>query len=261
MLLDAKSSSLRGRWYTGAYDEIGVDVVLRRIGSDIHISGTDKARLPAGKTGEVKLYGANFPADLKASEINFGPGIQVTGMTVSPTILTLRLSAASSAPVGYRDATIRGKTAPRVLAVFNTIDYLRVLPEHGMARLGGVTYPKGFQQFEAIAYSIGPDKRQGTADDVELGAVPARWSLEEFNATLNDDDVQFVGAINPDTGFFTPNIEGPNPERSQNGNNYGDVQVVATYEGEGTAKPLTSKSMLIVTVPLYAIWAQRGVTP
>ncbi len=29
-------------------------------------------------------------------------------------------------------------------------------------------------QFEAIAYSNGPDEKPNTADDIELGAVPAK---------------------------------------------------------------------------------------
>ena len=39
--------------------------------------------------------------------------------------------------------------------------------------------------------------KPNTADDIELGHVPATWSIEEFPVTINDDDVKFVGKIFP----------------------------------------------------------------
>lgn len=148
--------------------------------------------------------------------------------------------------------------ARQALAIFDRIDYIRVLPEQGMARLGGVSFPKQFQQFDAVAYHSGADKRPNTADDIELGPVPVTWSIEEFPVTINDDDVRYVGTIDT-RGFFTPNVEGPNPERSGSRNNFGDVRVVGTYSGEGTPKALKGTSHLIVTVPLYVRWAQMEI--
>ena len=87
-----------------------------------------------------------------------------------------------------------------------------------------------------------------------------RWALEEYQSTLNDDDVRFVGNIDQ-TGLFTPNIEGPNPERRGNANNYGDVNVVATYSGEGAERPVQARGRLIVTIPLYVVWEQQEVLP
>ena len=97
-----------------------------------------------------------------------------------------------------------------------------------MARVGGVTFPKAFAQYEAHAFDNGADKRADTPDDIDLGIVDANWSLEEFAAIYDDEDVEFVGEIQ-DTGRFTPNIEGPNPARRGSRNNIGDVYVVATY--------------------------------
>jgi len=262
MLLSSDLETLRGRWFTGSYDELGMEVFLRRAGQDIQVSGTDKPSLIVGKPATLKVYGSNFPADLTVRDVDLGPGIKVNTVRPSPTILTLDVSVANDAVPGYRDAVVRGKSARRVLAVFDRIDYLRVLPEHGMARLGGDPgpHPKGYQQFEAVAYHNGPDKTPGTADDIELGAVPVQWAIEEHIATLNDDDVRFVGSIDQ-KGFFTPNIEGPNPERRGNGNNYGDVNVVATYSGQGAERPVQARSRLIVTIPLYVIWQQQEVLP
>jgi quinohemoprotein amine dehydrogenase len=122
-----------------------------------------------------------------------------------------------------------------------------------MARLGGSTFPKQLQQFEAVALASGPDGKAGTPDDLLLGPVDVKWSLEEYTATFGDDDLKFVGAIDA-TGLFTPNVDGPNPERSGSRNNVGDVWVIAELPGEGTARPLRARGHLLVTVPVYMNW-------
>jgi quinohemoprotein amine dehydrogenase len=119
-----------------------------------------------------------------------------------------------------------------------------------MARVGGANFPKQLQQFEAVGINFGPDGKADTPDDLNLGIVDAKWSLEEYTATFADDDTQYVGAID-DHGLFTPNLDGPNPKRSGNRNNVGDVWVVAEYPG---AKALRGRAHLLVTVPLYMAW-------
>lgn len=256
MMLSSDLEGMRGRWYSGAYDEYGMDVVLRKAGRDIVVSATDQAKLMAGRSVTLKIYGTNFPNDLKAADIDFGPGTTVSNVRTTPSIVTADVAVDAKATVGYRDLLVRGKVARRALAVFDHIDYIRVLPEQGMARLGGVVFPKQFQQFDAVAYHNGADKVPHTADDIELGAVPVKWSMEEFAVTIGDDDIRYVGTIDPVRGLFTPNVEGPNPERKNSTNNYGDVRVVGVYTGEGAAKPLRATSHLVVTVPLYVRWVQ-----
>ena len=134
---------------------------------------------------------------------------------------------------------------------------MKVLPQAGLARVGGANFPKQLQQFEAVAYANGADGKPDTKDDVELGPVEAGWSLEEYTATYEDDDKDFVGAIDPASGLFTPNLDGPNPKRRHNANNYGDVWVVATYP---QSKPIKARAHLLVTVPLYIKWDQAEVS-
>ncbi len=128
-----------------------------------------------------------------------------------------------------------------------------------LARLGGVKYPKGYWQFEAIGYFRGPDNKPQTADDLPLGAMDAEWTVEEFPAIYDDDDKDYSGKLSA-TGLFTPAIEGPNPKRKHSRNNYGDLWIVATIKQQDKdAKPLTARSYLIVTVPLYMKWDQPEV--
>ena len=118
-----------------------------------------------------------------------------------------------------------------------------------MARVGGANFPKGYQTFEAVGYNNGPDNQSGTEDDLKLGRIDVSWSLEEYSAALNDDDIDFVGSISA-KGVFTPALDGLNPERTGDRNNIGDVWVLAIYHTpEG--KTLRARAHLLVTVPLY----------
>ena len=100
---------------------------------------------------------------------------------------------------------------------------------------------------------------------MELGLVDALWTIEEFTATFNDDDKDFVGEIDAETGLFTPNVDGPNPKRKNNANNFGDVWVVAAYprgagrDSASNARPVKGRAHLLVTVPIYMIFDQPTV--
>jgi len=145
--------------------------------------------------------------------------------------------------------------------VFKQISRIKVTPLAGLARVGGNVFPKQLQQFDAIAYYNGPDGKPDTDDDIEIGRVNATWSLEEYGVTYDDDDVKFVGTVDQ-TGLFTPNLDGPNPARSSNRNNVGDIWVVASYQpADKTARPLKARAHLVVTVPLYVKFAPWKVQP
>ena len=174
---------------------------------------------------------------------------------VTPDVAAVVVDVAATAPIGVRDLFVSGSARQRALAVFDRVDRIAVKPDWGMARVGGVGFPKALAQFEAWGYSNGPDGRGDTPDDVELGLVDVHWSLEEYTATYGDDDVKFVGSINERTGRFTPNIDGPNPARAGQRNNVGDVWVVARHDvGASADKPAATyraRAHLLVTVPLY----------
>jgi quinohemoprotein amine dehydrogenase len=127
-----------------------------------------------------------------------------------------------------------------------------------MARAGGGNFPKGLQIFEAIGWNDGPDGEPETDDDLSLGRVDVIWRVEEYTATFDDDDAQFVGSLGAD-GVFTPALDGPNPERSGNRNNVGDVWVVATHR-TSSGEELSARAHLVVTVPLYLRWEPWRVT-
>jgi quinohemoprotein amine dehydrogenase len=199
----------------------------------------------------VTIYGANLPA-AAPGDVSFGPGITVRGVTRSaPEELVVRLTVDSAAHTGARDLFVAGAAQRSAVVVYDRVDRIRVAPQAGMARVGGVRFPKQFARFEANGFLNGADAKPETADDIEIGPVPVMWGIEEYGVTFKDDDVAYVGAIDS-TGLFTPNVDGPNPQRRGNRNNIGDVWVVATYRPDGSpARPLRARAHLVVTVPLY----------
>lgn len=264
MFVSRDWTTMEGRWFWGAYDEFGIDVTLRRITAEPLIAGVNPTALKSPSTGaQVHVYGANLPADIKRDEIDFGPGITVKRIvSARADDVTVEVDVATGAANGYRDISLRRYFAARAVAVFDKIDYIKVTPEAGMARVGGMNFPKQFQQFETLAYNRGPDGKPQTADDVSLGVADVEWSIDEFPATFDDDDKDYVGSLGSN-GLFTPAVDGPNPKRKKGVNNYGDVWVVATLKSQDAAKdaqPLKARSYLVVTVPLYVKWDQPEVS-
>ena len=264
MFIERDLRRMSGRWFSGAYDEIGPDVTLRRVGGDPVLTGVFPRAAARGAELEVRLFGAGLTAaatpggaageaaGTEPAALDFGPGGRVLSVGAGSDgsedgSLVARVHVAADAPVGARDLYAFGATLAEALVVHDGVDRITVTPETGMARVGGGNFPKGLQTFEAIGWNDGPDGEPETDDDLRLGRVPAEWSLEEYAATYGDDDLAFVGSIEPD-GTFVPAMDGPNPEREGSRNNVGDVWVVATHTGAGE---LRARAHLLVTVPLY----------
>jgi quinohemoprotein amine dehydrogenase len=252
-----------GRWFWGEYQEFGVDVKLQRASADPTLVGVDRTMLKQGSQGNrVRLIGDNLPAQVVPADLELGSGVTVRRIiSHSPSEVVAEVDVASNAVPGKRDIVFRRSVLESAIAVYDRVDYIKVLPEASLAHLGSDVHPKGYQQFEAVAYQRGADDKLHTADDVELGPIDVNWSVEEYLSVYGDDDKEFVGALSP-TGLFTPALDGPNPKRKFSRNNYGDVWAVATAKDEKDkdGKPLTGRSYLVVTVPTYVRWDQPEVS-
>ena len=264
MMVSRDGNRMRGRWFWGGYDEFGIDVTLARVGPQPAVLGTDLYSLQSPTPQrELRIFGANLPTNLNASDVDLGAGITVTRVVrATPSVATVEVAVDKGLPSGIRNVSIGSATAVKALAIYDKIAYIQVSPDASMARLGGGIAAKQYTQLEAIAYAAGPDGKKNTADDVALGPVNARWSLEELYSTPDDDDIKYVGSLN-DSGLFTPNIEGPNPARKKQSNNFGtnnwgDVWVDAAYDVDGVT--LKSKSFLVVTIPQYVRYDQPEVS-
>ncbi|MBV8843603.1 MAG: quinohemoprotein amine dehydrogenase subunit alpha [Bryobacterales bacterium] len=256
----------QGRWFWGEYQEFGVDVTLKRATPEPTLLTIDRYSVKTGSQGQqLRLIGSNLPAQVAVGDLDFGSGITVKSIAShTSTEIVAQLDVASTAVPGKRDVSFRNSVLEGALAVYDKVDYIKVLPEASLARLGGDSkspHPKGYQQLEVMAYHRGEDGKLRTGDDIELGPIDVSWSIEEFYSVFGDDDKEFVGTLDGH-GLFTPNLDGPNPQRKFSRNNYGNVWVVATAKNEKDkdGKPLVGKSYLVVTIPTYIRWDQPEVT-
>lgn len=256
-------STAEGRWFWGEYQEFGFDVKLVRASLEPTLISVAQYSLKAGsKNAQVRIRGDNLPADIEASDLDLGAGVKVNKIVShTKTELIADVDVAADAVSGKRDVELGRSVLQNAFAVYRHVDYLSVTPDTALAHLGSDVHPKGYQQFEAVAFENGADGKPHTADDVDLGPVDADWSVEEFMAVYGDDDKNFVGHLS-ETALFTPASDGPNPERKFSRNNYGDVWVVAKARNEKDkeGKPLTGRSYLVVTVPTYIKWDQPEVS-
>ena len=262
MFVSPDQSAAEGRWFWGQYQEFGFDVKMQRASADPTLIGADRTLLKTGSQGtKVRLIAESLPAQVAAADLDFGTGVTVKRIVShTPTELVAEVDVAADAVPGKRDIAFKRSVLQSAIAIYDRIDYIKVSPDSALAHLGSERHPKGFQQFEAVAYQRGADGKLHTADDVELGPIEANWSVEEFYSVYGDDDKEFVGSLSKN-GLFNPASDGPNPQRKFSRNNYGDVWIVATAKDEKDkdGKPLTGKSYLVVTVPAYMQWDQPEV--
>lgn len=287
MVLSEDWKRMRGRIFAGEYHELGIDVELVRYSEATQILAVDDAALMIPSEERwVTITGANFPDELETTDFHLGQGVEITEVDRdSDEVVKLKLNVDREAEQGTRYLSFRAQRGSVEFTLYDTIDYIRISPGQGLARVGGSFRPGQMERFEAIAMNRGRDDKPYTDDDFEVRVVDASWSLEEFPVRENDDDVQFVGQIDADTGVFTPAADGPNPERRWKANNIGDVYVVAVCtlnvqkvekpkddeDGEDDAekeessesepapivmedREFRARGHLIVTVPIYVNW-------
>jgi quinohemoprotein amine dehydrogenase len=261
MMLSKDESEMTGRWFWGTYQEFGMTVSIQRALDSPAVLGVDVDALKAGTSDNtVQIFGAHLPSSVAASDVDLGPGVTVTKIvSETPTTITVTASVDAKATPGRRLVAVKSFAKPDAYAVYDHMNYLKVTPQTPIAHLGSEPHAKGYMQFEAIAFSNGPDGKPNTEDDIYLGVVPATWKLEEFVASYGDDDVDFVGALNQKSGLFIPASDGPDPKRKSMRNNYGDVWAVATYKPDGAPTPLVGRSYFVVGVPQYVQWDQPEV--
>jgi len=210
------------------------------------LSVMPKALKAGTKGATVTVVGAGL-----SKEVSLGDGVTVKKVvSESPTKVVVTVDVAGKAAAGYRNANAGGAASAKLFAVYTAVDYIKVAPSPAMSRTGGLGYAvKQLVQFDAMGYSKGADGVAGTGDDIEIGRVPAAWKVVELASSNEDHDVEFVGTIDKN-GLFTPGNEGPNPKRSMQENNMGDVWVTASYAAPGGGT-LSARGYLLATIPLY----------
>lgn len=283
LLLDDAWQTMKGRLFTGDHDEIGADVTLLRDLGRPRVLAVGNGAIEVPATGHrLEAYGEAFPDELSPRDFFVGSGLTVTAVERrSDRHVVLTVDTAAGTAPGHRTVAWRLQADGAQVVLYDTVDYVRIRPLQGLARIGGIKHPKQFERFEAIAMHRGKDEKPYTADDIDLFQVRPRWGLEEFQVRDGDDDLTYVGVIDPDTGVFTPNVDGPNLLRKWQANNVGNVFVTAAVELDVPIRPAPpppdaaaapppdpsppapparerrrffARAHLLVTVPLYVRW-------
>lgn len=241
---------LHGRWISVDRPGIWAEESFYRGDAGAQILSVYPKSARAGSNAvEFRIYGAGLPPGLKPGDISLGDGVRVVQVKESSAErIVVAAEVAPDARVGTRDVRAGSASVPAMLAVYDKVDYLRVVPDRTMARVGGIKFAKQYVQFEARAFNRGPDGVLGNADDLDLGPVQSAWTVQELPNSYDDKDHLYVGTIDQN-GLFTPNVEGPNPERARSTENSGDVWVEASYTPAPGSSPLKARAYLLVSIP------------
>lgn len=250
--LSDTGKELAGRWRFLDKPHVAGEETSFRPGKEAKLLRLSPSALKRDSS-KVRLLieGVNLPSSLRPQDGFLGKGVRVSQVLNSGQEgLALEVEVEKNASIGRQDISVGNAKGKGLLTIYDRADYLRVTPELGLARVGGVVNPLTGEQFMAVAYSNGKDGLPHTKDDLELGPVKAGWSLEEYFHAPGERDVEFVGKVD-ENGLFLPSAEGPNSDRPFQTNNVGNVWVVATYRPEGEDRELQARAYLLVTVPVY----------
>ena len=237
-------SEAEGRFFLADSDSLGGRLHAVRMEEDeSRVLAIVPPHLRAGETAEVAIHGFGLEGD-----VDLGEGVTVEEVvTQDAETVVVRASAAADAASGPRPVSV-GDAEGLQLTVYEAIDFVTVEPGYNIARVGGGggPIPPVPAQFEAVAWLHGADGEPGTDDDVEIGAMPAAWQVQNFDEVAQAlDDAAFTGEMHGN-GLFMPAEAGLNPERPFQTNNAGNLKVVATVEdGDQT---VTGEGQLLVTV-------------
>lgn len=207
-----------------------------------------------GVKTKVHIAGNGLPENISLEQVQTDGSLNVLTIEQEKDDLWIEVEIPSDVQLDNvieSEISIDGVKNSVTLNLFSEVDYVKVTPEYGLSRFGN-EYERTSVQFQAIAYSNGPDGQAETEDDIELGPVQATWSMTHHNPYgIENDNDKYIGTLDKDTGLFVPAGPGPNPEREWSTNNSGGVNVHAVYVDPVTGKQFTAEGFLISTVPDY----------
>lgn len=242
--LSRDGNELGGRWFRIERDELGGrsrEVRMRE--GQAQILAVEPSAVRVGETGTLTIHGYNL-----AGAPDLGPGITARLLSRDGGHVVVQATVSKTAKLGQRSVKVGSSALEAGLAVYSNVDFVRVEPEHALARLGdgGGKVNAVSAQFDAFAYSAGADGKANTADDLRLGWRPAKWTLEPWDETAQEwEDEKFAGKIT-DRGLFVPAAAGINPNRKTGTvNNTGNLRVRAAVQDNG--REVIGTSHLVVT--------------
>lgn len=242
-----EGGEMHGRMFRRDDKALGGVLRALRPAAEAQVLAVMPSHLKTGVEQALTIVGENL-----AGDVSLGKGVEVVSV-VSRDAERVRVLARAKGGDGLRDVRVGGAAGKGLLAVYDQVARVDVLPADAVARIGGGggAMEKVGVAYRARAYAAGPDGKPGTDDDVALGYMPTAWSIVPADPVAEEDrDHAFAGSIDAD-GIFTPGDAGPNPKRRMNANNVGRLAVVATVNDGGT--PVEGRGALLVSVPDFVI--------
>jgi quinohemoprotein amine dehydrogenase len=270
--LNSSEMDFTGKWWSVVQDKntLGNETFHKSAGKlKIIAVFPQSLRAGSGTLQDVRLIGVNFARDLQLSDISFSdPNVfpkQIKKAGSSEIVIAVDVK--EKALTGPVKVSVKGVAYKSPVVVYGEIDGIKIFPEIGRARVScGPAYPPQGVQFVARAVNYGKDGKEGTADDLILEPVNARWWLEEEDTSVStmmkglrlagiypkfgrekDDDLKYLNtAVN--NGLYTPiTTYGPIKERVQHTQGTGLIAIGASYKENGNE--YKGRSLLAVTVP------------
>ncbi|WP_422377085.1 quinohemoprotein amine dehydrogenase subunit alpha [Roseibium sp.] len=238
LAMSEEGDRLSGRQFLHAEDSLGGAFRAVKAGGETAIAGVVPSTLPAGSEKTVQVVGTGL------GDVALSGALEASGGAANLYGASIKVAPADDTD-GLISVASGEAAAENAIAVYSHIDSLKVEPAFGVARVGGGGGSAGKvpARFDAVGYWKGPDGEAGTEDDIRIGVVPARWSVEPFNEEAEHlKDVEHAGQMDTELGIFVPGVAGPNPDRPFSTNNAGNLKVLAT-NGD-----VTGEGQLIVTV-------------
>ena len=255
---------MSGRWFTGALRR---DRHRREAGAARRairsVLGTQRrgAQDRRRRRSAVKIFGANLPADAQGRRHRRSARASRSraSSASTPDEIAIEVDVAADAPDRpARSSRSPARSSRRRSSSTTRIDGIKVLPQAGHgARRRRRCSRSNCSSSRPLAIAQRPGRQAGHRDDLQprhgRREVVARGIHRHVRRRRHcSSSARWI-----DKGLFTPNVDGPNPKRSGNRNNVGDVWVVAELidrTGAGNAKPLRARAHLLVTVPVYMNW-------
>ena len=251
--LDAESMGFAGKWWAVVQDANAFgSEKFYKADAPARIFALFPAALQSGKGAdqELTLAGVNLPKAVAAGDIQCSDAnVRITAVAKAKDgNLTCKVKIGKGAAAGKVSLTLKGVAVDHSLVVYDRIDAIQIRPSIGRARVSsGAAYPPQGVQFVARGIHRGADGKAGTADDLVLEPVDAKWWLEEEKTRETDDDMQYLAApiVN---GLYTPvTTYGPIESRHQHREGVGLIAVGAEVSIGGAT--LKDRARLVVTVP------------
>ena len=201
-------------------------------------SAVDQACASAAQ--DVRIYGANLPATHRAERhrLRARRDASRASCSATPTLVTVRRRRRRRrAGRRARSRSSSGVVSRAAVAVYDKIDYIKVTPrlEHGARRRRRVS-----EDARAVRGDRLQQRPRRQAGHQRRPRRSGRWTRRGRSRSTGDLRRRRREVRRRDrsaAGSFTPALDGPNPARSGNRNNVGDVWVVATVPAPQGAAP------------------------